>query len=84
MRREKIELYLKEIIGKIGNVDASKIDITADFFDLGIDSKTAMKVVKQLEEKINDKLYPTLLFEYQTVEELAGYLEENYAAAFSA
>ncbi len=51
-----------------------------NFMDLGLDSLGAVQVVSRLGSRLNTELYPTLIFEYQTPEELSAYIEELLAA----
>lgn len=55
-----------------------EIDQDLDYYDLGLDSKDLLDIVKMIEKKIGQKLYPTLLFEYSTIKQLSDYLEETY------
>ncbi|WP_452599152.1 SDR family NAD(P)-dependent oxidoreductase, partial [Pontimicrobium sp. MEBiC01747] len=81
--KETIQLYLQELSGIALGKPANSIDITAGFFDLGMDSKMTMQLVTALEEKVGHELYPTLLFEYQNIEDLSLYLLESDKEAFS-
>ena len=47
------------------------------FYEQGLDSVTLMQAVKALEEKTGRELYPTLLFEYPTIQKLANYFAES-------
>jgi amino acid adenylation domain-containing protein len=82
MQKEAIQLYLKELAAKAIAQPVQSIDISAGFFDLGMDSKMTMEMVTTLEEKVGHELYPTLLFEYQNIDELTDYLFENDAKSF--
>ena len=82
MQKETIQLYLKELTAKAITQPVHSIDITSGFFDLGMDSKMTMEMVTTLEEKVGHELYPTLLFEYQNIEDLSEYFLENDANAF--
>ncbi|MCW8410149.1 beta-ketoacyl synthase N-terminal-like domain-containing protein [Legionella sp. PATHC035] len=54
------------------------------FFDLGFDSSSLIALVDVLEKQFNLELYPTLLFEQNTLEKLTAYIDSHGAsAAFS-
>jgi acyl transferase domain-containing protein len=73
-QEEAVRVYLRQIIGeKLEEVVTPDQDAVV-FYELGLDSKQLMSLVRQLEQKCKHELYPTLLFEYQTIEELARYL----------
>ncbi|TQJ03209.1 phosphopantetheine binding protein [Amycolatopsis cihanbeyliensis] len=62
---------------------AEKLDLAPDaldddrgFYELGLDSMALLQVAQELEGALGLELYPTLLFEYNTVAGLAGYLRE--------
>lgn len=52
-------------------------DTKIGFYDLGLDSSGLLKIVKKLEDRLNIELYPTLLFEYKSIKELALYLQKE-------
>jgi len=77
-----ISRYLKEIIAEklVKPVSAQEED--TGFYELGLDSKQTMELVRQLEEKCGHDFYPTLLFEYQTIKALSEYLSQQEAHHF--
>ena len=75
---------LKEEIGKELKIDSSEIDINMGFYELGLDSTQLLAMVKELEQKLGEQLYPTLLFEYSNIKRLAEYLAENHEGSFTA
>jgi amino acid adenylation domain-containing protein len=50
-----------------------------DFYSLGFDSMQLVQLVRELENRLGESLYPTLLFEYRTIEQLAHYFAERFA-----
>ncbi|MDP4181239.1 MAG: alpha/beta fold hydrolase [Bacillota bacterium] len=63
-------------------MESKDIDVEKDFFEIGMDSKALIMSVEELEKKMGNKLYPTLLFEYTSIEKLAGYLAEEYGETY--
>ncbi|CAN93351.1 polyketide synthase [Sorangium cellulosum So ce56] len=59
------------------------LDPDALFFDAGLDSTHLLRLVRALEKRCGHDLYPTLLFEYQTLNALIGYLYEHERAHFA-
>ncbi|MCC5466707.1 SDR family NAD(P)-dependent oxidoreductase [Pelosinus baikalensis] len=80
--RHVIISYLQKVIGRVLKKSADEIDTNNGFYDLGLDSTHLIGLVKELEQKLAVQLYPTLLFEYSTIQSLSGYLLENYESAF--
>lgn len=66
--------YLLYCIADILDISASDVDFHAHFMDMNADSISAVKLVKMLEQGLGIELYPTLLFEYSTVDSLYEYL----------
>lgn len=75
---EDIIERLKKILLTVADGRIRNVNIEETFYDMGLDSGDLLKFVKILEKDIGQTLYPTLLFEYQTISELAAYLNENY------
>ncbi len=68
---------LKQIVANILDKDPKLISLDTDFFELGLDSAQLLKIENDLEKKLKCHLYPTLLFEYPNISELANYLENK-------
>ncbi|MBL4849337.1 MAG: SDR family NAD(P)-dependent oxidoreductase, partial [Planctomycetes bacterium] len=56
------------------------VDRRAPFQSLGVDSLMAVTLVRELERRLGRRLYPTLLFEFQTVDSLVSHLEASQPA----
>jgi len=63
-------VYLAELL----EVEPKEIGITVPFNNYGLDSAAALCVVGELEEWLDLKLAPTLLYKYPTIEALTAYL----------
>lgn len=74
--------WIKDNIATLLSVSSHDIDTKTGFYDLGLNSTQLLDLTKQLETICGHEFYPTLLFEYQTVMELADYLWENDVDAF--
>ena len=69
---------LKDILVSVNPEIGTQPDLHAGFYDLGLDSSDLLKVVGQLESKLGTELYPTLLFEYKNLSELAEYIRKEF------
>ncbi|MFE7799654.1 SDR family NAD(P)-dependent oxidoreductase [Nocardia sp. NPDC057440] len=65
-------------------IDATGIATDVGFYELGLDSSRLLHLTAELEARIGEPLYPTLLFEYQTIDALAGYLADTVGARYRA
>lgn len=69
---------IKNIISQISNIDKNNLKVEIGFFEQGMESTHTLELVKIIEQKMNVELYPTLLFEYTTIQELADYLVSEF------
>ncbi len=61
-------------------VPMSRIDRRKKFMELGLDSLALLGFAKALEQSLKMKLYPSVYFEYPTIEKLADYIAALHAA----
>ena len=79
--RNEMEEALLQIIGNVLGVEVSKIGIADNFFDLGLDSLVAIKVLREINAKFNLSLRPLDLFQYPNVQSLMdNVLQEGKAS----
>lgn len=74
---------LTQILIKYNKALSGSINTKVNFYDLGFDSVQLLQIVQELEKYLNTKLYPTLLFEYQNIEELSHFLENRFSDVFA-
>ncbi|GMV92676.1 MAG: hypothetical protein AMXMBFR82_24540 [Candidatus Hydrogenedentota bacterium] len=74
------EWLLSQLAAETG-VARESIDPNESFDTLGISSREAVTLSGDMEEWLGRKLSPTLLWEYPTIDALAGYLAEDTEAA---
>lgn len=79
---QKYELLLQNLRNllaqAIGLPSAEKVGLRQGLRDLGLDSILSIEVRSKLEDELDIALPATLLFDYPTVETLAGYLSQNF------
>ncbi|AKQ65799.1 Malonyl CoA-acyl carrier protein transacylase [Myxococcus hansupus] len=74
-RRAAIAEDLRDIIAALCQRPRAEVTGNIGFYDLGLESSHLLEVARALEGRAGKALYPTLLFEYQTLDALAGYLD---------
>ncbi|MCP4155855.1 MAG: amino acid adenylation domain-containing protein, partial [bacterium] len=74
--RDERDKILTEIWGKMCNVDAEKIGLDTNFFDIGGNSNKAIGMINRIHEEFNIKVSLTDLFRLQTIRELVEYMQE--------
>ncbi|MBR3771445.1 MAG: polyketide synthase dehydratase domain-containing protein, partial [Clostridium sp.] len=75
---ESIKEYLTESIAQELQEDKKQIWRNRNFMEMGIESNSLIHLSSQLEEELGVELYPTIFFEYQTIDELSNYLESSF------
>lgn len=71
---EDIQLWLVAKVAEMVAVDPDEIDITEPFSRFGLDSIAAAGLSGDLEDWLNRRLPPTLVWDYPTIELLAQHL----------
>jgi acyl carrier protein len=77
----EIETWLTEQIAGTLGVPEEEIGLTETFDSFGLASRDAVSLSGDLEDYLNRRLSPTLLYQYPTIRELAAYLTEGDAPA---
>ena len=71
---EDIQLWLVAKVAELVTVDPDEIDITEPFARFGLDSIAAAGLSGDLEDWLDRRLPPTLVWDYPTIELLAQHL----------
>ncbi|MEM9568642.1 MAG: beta-ketoacyl reductase, partial [Cyanobacteria bacterium P01_E01_bin.34] len=79
MRHRLLVTHLQQAVGKVLGFSAAQMPAPSQgFFDMGMDSLTAIELKSQLEKSLGISLPATLAFEAPTIADLARYLEASY------
>ncbi|MEM8829772.1 MAG: aminotransferase class I/II-fold pyridoxal phosphate-dependent enzyme [Cyanobacteria bacterium P01_G01_bin.19] len=73
-KAEAIQGWLIDRLADILELEPSQIDVGQDFEEYGLESAEAINLSGDLEDYLNCRLPPTLLWDYQNIESLAQYL----------
>nr|WP_185929342.1 SDR family NAD(P)-dependent oxidoreductase [Paenibacillus sp. SDF0028] len=79
---EEIEQDLQRMVAVFINKAPETIRVDVPFYEQGLDSNHLLQLVRELEARLGQQLYPTLLFEYTNIRELTAYLVKEYGYAF--
>jgi acyl carrier protein len=71
-----IVAWCRTYIGGVLNLPPEKIDPSAEFESLGLDSAVAVALVAEMGAWLNRDLEPAVLFEYSTIAALAEHLSQ--------
>ncbi|MGK8503778.1 thioester reductase domain-containing protein [Nocardia asiatica] len=80
--RAVITADLAALVAAELGADPTGIATDVGFYELGLDSGRLLRLTAELETRVGEPLYPTLLFEYQTIEALAGHLADTAGAHY--
>ncbi|WP_017293948.1 hybrid fatty acyl-AMP ligase/type I polyketide synthase [Geminocystis herdmanii] len=72
-----IQGWLKENIAQRIGVKASQVDTYQPFINYGLDSLQAVRLTGELEDWLDCRLSPTLIYDYPNIAELSYYLAEE-------
>ena len=72
-----VSFIQKQLATVMGIVDSEQIDPSEPLFNLGLDSLMALELMVLLEKNLGIKLTESLVFEYPTIEALAGYFNQE-------
>jgi acyl carrier protein len=80
-RRDLLVAYIQDEVRKVLGFDTNReMERQQGFFEMGMDSLTSVELKTHLETSLGRSLPPTLVFEYSTIEALAGYIEKEVLA----
>jgi 8-amino-7-oxononanoate synthase len=79
LSRETIEGWLIDKLAELLEIEPHEINVQKDFSEYGLDSVEAINLSGELENFLDFRLSPTLLWDYQNIEDLAQYLAELVA-----
>ncbi|WP_437626673.1 type I polyketide synthase [Sorangium sp. So ce1151] len=82
-RRALVERFLREQVGTVLRMDASRVDLTAPFRGMGLDSLMGLELRNRLETGLGLKLAATLIWTYSNVTALAEHLSARLATETS-
>jgi len=77
----EIQAWIVSYLAELLDVDQDEIDVTIPFDRYGLDSAVAVGMTGDLEDWLGQKLDPTLLYDYPTVESFARHLAEEFETA---
>ncbi|EGD49283.1 6-deoxyerythronolide-B synthase [Ruminiclostridium papyrosolvens DSM 2782] len=83
LTENSIEKYIIKKIEDLKKIIIQESDLEKGFYELGLDSRDLISVVKNIENQINIQLYPTIMFEYSNIKELSEYLKGQFSEQFN-
>ncbi|NJO97502.1 MAG: aminotransferase class I/II-fold pyridoxal phosphate-dependent enzyme [Pleurocapsa sp. CRU_1_2] len=76
-KAEAIQGWLIDKLAEVLEIEPNQIDVGQDFEEYGLESAEAINLSGDLEDYLNCRLPPTLLWDYQNIETLAQYLAKG-------
>lgn len=76
----EIQAWIASYLAQLLEIDPDEVDVTIPFDQYGLDSSAAVGMTGDLEDWVERKIDPTLLYDYPTIEALAQHLAEEFNA----
>jgi len=76
----EIQTWIASYLANLLEIEADEVDVTIPFDQYGLDSAAAVGMSGDLEDWLGQKLDPTLLYDYPTVQALSKHLADSKAA----
>lgn len=77
---EEIQDWLISYVAELLEMDIEEVDVSTPFERYGLDSSAMVVLSGDLQTWLGRELDPTLLYDYPTIQALAGYLVEKIKA----
>jgi acyl carrier protein len=74
----EIQAWMASYLAQLLAIDPDEINVNIPFDHYGLDSSVAIGLTGDLEDWLDRKLDPTLLYDYPTIEALAQHLAEEF------
>ncbi|NES04195.1 MAG: acyl carrier protein [Okeania sp. SIO2F4] len=81
LTQAEIQEWLVSYLAEILEIDKKEVDIKEPFIDYGLDSTSAIVMTGDIGTFFGLNIDPTIPYDYQTIEALAKYLEEQKKVA---
>ncbi|MEE8056697.1 MAG: SDR family NAD(P)-dependent oxidoreductase [Pseudomonadales bacterium] len=80
-REEKATLFVQQLVAERLQKPLDEIETTLGYVDMGLTSAAIVSITKELRDKLDAELLPSLFFEYTTISDLSSYLVKSHADA---
>jgi acyl carrier protein len=74
LTHEKLRTWLIDELASMVKIPEADVDTAKPFDAYGLDSRTAVQVSGKLEKVVERRLSPAILFDHETIDDLAGFL----------
>lgn len=81
--KEETKTKLVAIIAQTINKPIEELDPETDFFEFGLDSVSGFELIRNINTALEIKIDFNILYEYTTIEALAGFIEQEITAGTS-
>ncbi|HAJ64178.1 MAG TPA: phosphopantetheine-binding protein [Cyanobacteria bacterium UBA8543] len=76
LSKAEIQAWIVSYLAQLLEIDPDEVYVTIPFDQYGLDSSAAVGMTGDLEDWMGQKIDPTLLYDYPTIEALAQHLAE--------
>lgn len=72
------ELWLRDVLAELMEVDVSQISAEQPFSEQGVDSLIGLRLTRKLEDQLGVEVELEWLFDHPSIQALARFLDENF------
>lgn len=72
------EIWLRDAVAELLQVDASEVAVTQSFAELGMDSVAGLRLTRRLQDLLEEEVELEWLFDHPTIRELAVFLDAHF------
>lgn len=76
MNQNEIVEWMRDYLSAHLKVDRDRIETDMQFEDFGLDSRASMEMVGELSQRVGCELDPAIVYDFSTIDALAGRVAE--------
>ncbi|MCR8978410.1 SDR family NAD(P)-dependent oxidoreductase [Brevibacillus laterosporus] len=80
---EETQTWLLQLFSRELKIDQEKLETNIPIQDYGADSIILAQLMRSISQEVNEEIDPSILYEYATIDSLAGWLANTYSASLS-
>lgn len=81
MTKQEISLLMRQNLGQMLKLDPDDIEEDENFFNLGVSSVQALKIVNLMRRQVDVEINPVAMFEFKTIADITDYIYHEKTGA---
>ena len=71
------EIYLRDALAKLLNIEPNEISSTTAFDELGIDSLTGLRLTRELQDSLKMEIELEWIYDYPTIGQFSRFIQQR-------